>query len=110
MALLEFCWYTAVSKVCTLEVTYYPFDSHVVIMYPRNKVVNHAMPRYPKASHNTPDIATCEVYAEIRQASPCEDWLVYLTTIFLIKTIYRRMTASCVNDELERIWKNSVVD
>jgi hypothetical protein len=28
MALLEFCLYTPVSKVYTLEATYYPFDSH----------------------------------------------------------------------------------
>jgi hypothetical protein len=27
MALLESCQYTPVIKVCTLEITYYPFDS-----------------------------------------------------------------------------------
>jgi hypothetical protein len=35
MALLEFCQYTRVSRVCTLEATCYPFDS-----LPENIVLN----------------------------------------------------------------------
>jgi hypothetical protein len=33
MTLLEFCQYTAVSRVCTLEATYCPFESHVYIQH-----------------------------------------------------------------------------